>query len=98
MMELTIHPYEIMVLLNEAWDKSFSRVNTNRKDILDHGWNPLNYNLLLHSDIRETMTERERSDGGQHLTNQHPMVIEATPDGDTTTVSTLTVTLDEMNM
>ena len=31
--------------------KSFAIVETNKKAIRDKGWNPLNYNCLLHPDI-----------------------------------------------
>ena len=56
--ELT--PTDMIPLIVAAWDKSFGRVQSNKKAIADRGWNPLNRNLLLHTDIRATMTAQER--------------------------------------
>ena len=55
----TIEPYEIIPIINKAWDDSFARVVTNRKAIADRGWWPYNRNLLLHPKIRATMTVKE---------------------------------------
>jgi len=46
-------------LVNVSWEKSFARVDKNKNDIADRGWNPLNRNLLLFPEIRATMTEEE---------------------------------------
>ena len=35
---------------------------TNKKAIVERGWNPLNYNLLTYPEIRATMTKSERED------------------------------------
>ena len=56
----TIEPYEIIPLLNTAWEQSFERVLSNRKAIADRGWNPLNRNILLDSTLRATIAETER--------------------------------------
>ena len=48
-----------MLIINEAWEQSFARVDFNKKAILDRGWNPLNYNLLNDEDIQATMTNSE---------------------------------------
>ena len=58
-MKRTIEPHDIMVILSDAWDSSFSRVNKNNNAISDRGWNPLNYQLLMNPDIRATMTPTE---------------------------------------
>mmetsp|Transcript_25328 Transcript_25328/g.29831 ORF Transcript_25328/g.29831 Transcript_25328/m.29831 type:complete len:179 (+) Transcript_25328:1555-2091(+) len=56
-----IEPYEIIPIINAAWDKSFGRVSTNKKAIAERGWWPYNRNLLLHTKIRATMTDDEKS-------------------------------------
>ena len=50
---------DLIPLLNKAWSKSFGRVKQNKKGISDHGWNPLNFNLILLPEIRATMTQKE---------------------------------------
>jgi hypothetical protein len=39
-------PTDIVPLVNTAWDKSFAKVQSSRRAIMDRGWNPLNYALL----------------------------------------------------
>ena len=41
-MKLTIEPYEIIVLINMAWQQSFGCQITNKKAIAERGWYPLN--------------------------------------------------------
>jgi hypothetical protein len=43
---LTIEKYVIMTLMNWAWNKSFARVESNKKAIYDRGWSPRNRALL----------------------------------------------------
>ena len=43
-----------MPLVNEAWSKSFARVNTNKKAMAEQGWFPYNQKLLQHPDITIT--------------------------------------------
>ena len=50
---------DIMILINDAWEQSFARVDFNKKAISDRGWNPLNYSLLNDEDIKATMTDSE---------------------------------------
>ena len=50
-----------MALINQAWDKSFVRVEKNKNAISDQGWNPLNKCLLLDQTLRSTMTAKESS-------------------------------------
>ena len=45
----------LIPLINKAWSKSFARENKNRKAIAEHGWNPLNFNMLLNPEIRATI-------------------------------------------
>ena len=56
-----IEPYEIIPIINAAWDKSFGRVLKNKNTIAERGWWPYNRNLLLHPKIRVTMTDDEES-------------------------------------
>ena len=52
---------DLMPLINKSWSQSFARVNKNRNALADRGWNPLNQALLLHDDLRATMTRKEKS-------------------------------------
>ncbi len=52
-------PTDIVPLVNFAWDKSFTRIELNKKAITDRGYNPLNDQLLLDKSIQATMTESE---------------------------------------
>ena len=63
---------DMMALINIAWDKSFARVQKNKKAIVDRGWNPLNRSLLLHTELRVAMTKREQS---EEFMLQHKIVL-----------------------
>ena len=63
---------DMMPLINIAWDKSFARFQKNKKAIVDRGWNPLNRSLLLHPELRVTMTKREQS---EEFMLQHNIVL-----------------------
>ena len=56
-LQATIQPYEIMVILNIAWKKSFAVTESNRKAIWERGWNPLNRVLLQNPQIVASMTK-----------------------------------------
>ena len=60
---------DLMPLINAAWKQSFFRIDKNKNALSDRGWNPLNKNLLLHEDLRATMTETEKSKQ-YHLSHQ----------------------------
>ena len=64
----SLKPTELIPLINIAWNKSFARMSTNKQAIADRGWNPLNYNLLLNSELRATMTRREKLDEPSKVT------------------------------
>ena len=49
-----------MLLINNAWQVSFARVEKNRNAIQDRGWFPYNQNLLLGKKLRETMTKEDQ--------------------------------------
>jgi hypothetical protein len=47
-----IEKSDIVKLVALAWNESFAQEGTNRKAIAARGWNPLNYNVLLHPEIQ----------------------------------------------
>jgi len=47
----TIEKTDIVSLVSQAWNASFTRVDNNKKAVAERGWGPLNYNLLLHPEI-----------------------------------------------
>lgn len=53
---------DIIPMVNYAWKRSFERVETNKKAISYRGWFPFNRNVLLHPDLRNTMTEKQITD------------------------------------
>ena len=97
-MKLTIEPYEIVVLVNMAWQQSFARSISNKKAIEMHGWNPLNRNLLLNETLRSTMTEEERVGEGvtscvvvpSHHSAPHPLSPQSHKSSTASIISTLT--------
>ena len=58
-MQAELQTYDIIPLVNKAWDKSFARAMKNKAEISDRGWNPLNCNILTFPEIRATMTTQE---------------------------------------
>jgi len=46
-----IETYDIVIVVNAAWQKSFPRVAYNKEAIAARGWNPLTRNLLDHPEI-----------------------------------------------
>ena len=72
-----LHPYDIIPLVNATWFPSFTRVDTNKKAIAQHGWNLLNRNLLLNTEIPATMTKAEIHNGNTSTT-----IVIPTPNGE----------------
>jgi hypothetical protein len=62
MMEIELIPYDIIPIVNYGWSGSFQNTSNNLKAILERGWNPLNQMLLLHPDLRKTMTDKDLKD------------------------------------
>ena len=60
--DVGILPTDIIPMIRYAWNNSFARIDTNKRAIAERGWNPLNRALLLHPDIRVTMTQNEVHD------------------------------------
>ena len=55
------YPTDIIPLINQAWPESFGRVVQAKKAIAERGWNPLNYSLLLHPDVKNKKEVAEKS-------------------------------------
>ena len=55
----TIESYDIIRIVNAAWLKSFSWINTNKKAIAARGWFPYNRALMFHPTIRASITKEE---------------------------------------
>ena len=60
MLNPTIEPYEIIGIVNYAWERSFANVQTNKKAICERGWFPYNRNLMTYQCLRATMTTVEK--------------------------------------
>ena len=58
-MRAELQTYDIILLVNKAWDKSFARTMKNKLAISDRGWKPLNRNIFSFSEISATMTTQE---------------------------------------
>ena len=54
-----ILPTDIIPIVNYAWERSFVKVDNNKKAITARGWGPLNYNLLINSQIQPTTSNSE---------------------------------------
>ena len=62
-----IQPYEIMNIVNIAWEESFAKVGSNKNAISERGWLPYNRNLMTYPCLRATMTTEEK--GNELLAN-----------------------------
>jgi hypothetical protein len=56
----TLERSDIVRIVNIAWQKSFARVETNKRAIAARGWGSLNYSMFDHPELQETM-DRVRS-------------------------------------
>ncbi len=56
--EFGINKEDVTHIVFQAWTHSFARVVQNKSAIADCGWNPLNYNCLLHPEIVATRYAR----------------------------------------
>ena len=52
-------PTDIVLLINKDWVNSFAEVESNKKSIAEYGWFPYNQNLLMHKQLRATMTTKD---------------------------------------
>ena len=51
---IEIERYDVIPIVNYAWERSFKREETNKRAIAERGWNPLNRALLLHKEVMKT--------------------------------------------
>ena len=54
-----LEPTDIIPIINYAWERSFAEVPSNQEAIAERGWLPFNRNLLLHPEIKASMTKTE---------------------------------------
>jgi hypothetical protein len=52
--KFAINKEDITYIVSQAWADSFARDAHNKSAMADCGWNPLNYNCLLHPEIVAT--------------------------------------------
>jgi hypothetical protein len=50
----TLKRSDISRIMNIAWQKSFVRIETNKRSIAARGWGPLSYIMLDHPELQET--------------------------------------------
>ena len=50
-MEFRIEKHDVVGLVHRCWNKSFQRVDSNKRATSERGWNPLTYNLLDHPEL-----------------------------------------------
>ena len=81
---------DLIPLINIAWQQSFARILKNRNALADRGWNPLNKCLLLHEDLRATMTKSEKSH--QYHLSHEIIIPKTTIVTDETTISSGSIT------
>ena len=51
---IEIERYNVISIVNYAWERSFKREETNKRAIAERGWNPLNCALLLYKKVIKT--------------------------------------------
>jgi hypothetical protein len=56
-----VETYEIVIIVNNAWQRSFARVDYNKKAIAVRGWFPLTRNLLDHPEIAATAEDESEA-------------------------------------
>jgi hypothetical protein len=68
--EVEILPTDIIIIINAAWNKSFADIKGNKEAIIQRGWFPLNRNLLLLPELRQTMTQEDHD--WERMTQLYP--------------------------
>ena len=58
-MSLSIHPSDIVPIVNNAWKQSFARVPSNQRAISRRGWQPLNRGLLKNQEVLKTLVSQQ---------------------------------------
>lgn len=64
----TIQPYEIMNIVNVAWEELSAKVGSNKNAISERDWMPYNRNLMTYPCLCATMTTEEK--GNELLANR----------------------------
>ena len=54
-----IYQYNIMILVNYAWSKSFAKIDSKPKAIYKQGWYPYHYHSLTYPASRLIMTKEK---------------------------------------
>ena len=75
--EFGINKEDITYLVSQAWADSFARVVHNKSAIADRGWNPLNYNCLLHPEIVATRYAGGLADGSDADDDREDVMVAA---------------------
>lgn len=90
-MPIKIEKTDIIPLCNSAWEKSFARVNLNRKALSERGWFPMNYALLLNEEILLTKLETiDLSEEAESRPATNPNILRGIP--------TFAVSLQDLNI
>jgi hypothetical protein len=103
MTDVDLVPTDIIPLVNYALERSFCKIQSNKRAICDRGWYPLNRCLLLEPILRETMTQKdiedEKSEGlhPKHNIELQQDTIGENEEGQNTTQSS-TITTNTPNM
>jgi hypothetical protein len=85
-MPLNIRPSDIVPIVNNAWEKSFARVQSNKRAIAKRGWQPLNRGLLKHSEVLKTQVVSRRHDETTTPSSPRQVPTEAVAVSDSATV------------
>ena len=80
---MTVAPTDIIPIVNHAWDRSFAKIDTNKKAIAERGWGPLNRALLMDKDILKTRVELEKTEVATATIKQ---ILTPSPSGPPTTI------------
>ena len=96
--DMQISSTDTIPLVNKAWDVSFARVEKNKKAIYERGWFPFNRNLLLHPDIRTSMTDEDIKNEKRLYCENDDEVDEETNEQQTPTTNSPTNTNNTINL
>ena len=58
----TIESYKIIRIVNAAWSKSFARIESNKKAIAERDWYLYSHALMLHLEVRTSITDMEEEE------------------------------------
>jgi hypothetical protein len=85
---------DIIPIVNYGWNNSFARVGSNRKAIIERGWNPCNYALLKSKDLLRTQPkDKTPSKSNDKSTEETPLNV-TTPSNDSSGSGLITITIN----